>query len=71
MKSYADDFYMDNGYYDNGMDGGILFLIDMDNRQVWISTAHDMRYYLTDERLEDVIDAGYEELTEEKYALCF
>lgn len=70
-ESYADDFYMDNGYYDNGMDGGILFLIDMDNRQVWISTAHDMRYYLTDERLEDVIDAGYEELTEEKYALCF
>ena len=70
-ESYADDFYMDNGYYDNGMDGGILFLIDMDNRQVWISTAHDMRYYLTDERLEDVIDAGDEELTEEKYALCF
>ena len=26
---YADDFYMDNGFYDDGKDGGAIYIIDM------------------------------------------
>lgn len=68
---YADDFYMDQGYYDNERRGGVIYLIDMDNREVRVETAHDMLYYLTDKRVDAVIDAGYEELTEGYYYGCF
>lgn len=70
-EDYADDFYMDHGFYDNGKAGGLTLLIDMDNRQVWISTAGDMIYYLTDDRIQEVIDRGYEQLKNGEYAACF
>ena len=71
-QDYGDDFYMDNGFYGNEEKGGAQFLIDMDNRKVWISTAGDMQYYLTDARVEDVIDAGYGEIKAGNYyqAVC-
>lgn len=69
-RDYADDFYMDNGFYDNGEKGGVLFLIDMDNREVRLSTAGDMIYYLTDERIEWIIDAGYDDLVDGLYYNC-
>lgn len=68
---YADDFYMDQGFYDNDEKGGATFLIDMDNRELWIGTAGDMRYFLTDERIEQVIDAGYSFLRDKEYYDCF
>jgi len=69
--AYADDFYMDYGFYDNEEKGGAIFLIDMDNRELRIETAGNMQYYLTDDRIEQVLDAGYNNLTEGQYYDCF
>lgn len=70
-KDYADDFYMDHGFYDNENKGGITLLIDMDNRELWVSTAGDMRYYLTDLKREAVADAGYDQVSEGNYYGAF
>lgn len=68
---YADDFYMDQGFYGNDRKGGAIYLIDMDNREVRIETAHNMQYYLTDSRVDEVIDAGYDDLVDGQYGQCF
>ncbi len=64
-EAYADDFYDSHGYGENG----VLYLIDLDNGQIWISTAGAMIRFLTDARIEKVLDAGYEELRAGQYAL--
>ena len=69
---YADDFYMDNGFYDDGKDGGAIYLIDMDNRRVQVETAGDMKVrYITDDRVDGIIDAGYEDVKDGAYAAAF
>lgn len=70
-QEYADDFYMDQGFYDDGKKGGITMLIDMDNREVWLSTAGDMRYYVSDAEVEEILDAGYDYLTDGQMYQCF
>ena len=69
---YADDFYMDNGFYDDGKDGEAIYLIDMDNRRVQVETAGDMKVrYITDDRVDGIIDAGYEDVKDGAYAAAF
>lgn len=68
---YADDFYYEKGYADNERKGGLTLFIDMDNRKVRVKTDGDVIYYLTDERIEDVIDAGYEALRNGEYYDCY
>lgn len=63
-EEYADDYYDYNGYAEDG----VLYLIDLDNGSVWISTAGKMIRYLTDERIDAVIDAGYDNLKAKNYA---
>lgn len=63
-EAYADDYYDSHGYGENG----VLFLIDLDNGQIWISTAGAMIRFLTDSRIEKVLDAGYEALHAGQYA---
>ena len=71
-EAYADDFYMDNGFYDDGKDGGAIYLIDMDNRRVQVETAGDMKVrYITDDRVDGIIDAGYEDVKDGAYAAAF
>lgn len=63
---YADDFY------DDGKDGGAIYLIDMDNRRVQVETAGDMKVrYITDDRVDGIIDAGYEDVKDGAYAAAF
>lgn len=62
-EEYADDYYDTNGYGENGA----LFLIDLDNGNVWISTSGTMIRFFTDERIELVIDAGYSSLQGKDY----
>ncbi|TLG71225.1 TPM domain-containing protein [Culicoidibacter larvae] len=50
--AYADDFYDYNGFSEDG----ILMLIDMDNREVWISTSGLGIRYLTDARIDTMLD---------------
>ena len=54
---YADDFFDYNGFgYDKPMGDGVLFLIDMDNRQIWISTCGKAIIYFTDSRIDEALD---------------
>jgi uncharacterized protein len=62
-EAYADDYYDYNGYQKNG----VLFLIDLDNGNVWISTSGAMIEFLTDDRIESVIDAGYPQMKDKQY----
>ena len=63
----AEDFYEKNGYVDSEERGGIVLLIDMDNREINLVTSGDMIYYITDEREERVYDAGYGYVSEGEY----
>lgn len=55
-EEYADDFY-DEGGFGSGKDAsGVLFLIDMDNRELYISTCGAMIRFLTDERIDSMLD---------------
>ncbi|MBS6196182.1 MAG: TPM domain-containing protein [Clostridiales bacterium] len=65
-EEYADDYYDYNGYGENG----VLYLIDMDNCNVQLSTSGAMIRFLPDYRIELVIDAGYEQLQAGNYGDC-
>lgn len=55
-QAFADDFF-DQGGFGYGEDrNGVLFLIDMDNRQLTLSTSGSMIRILTDQRIETILD---------------
>lgn len=66
-EAYADDYYDNHGYRENG----VLYLVDKDNNNIWISTSGTMIRFLTDVRIERVIDAGYESLKAGAYGEGF
>lgn len=55
-REYADDFYDYNDFGYGNSKNGALFLIDMDNREVYISTTGSMITYYTDKRIEVALD---------------
>ncbi len=59
-REYADDYFDYNGFGVGPDYDGILFLIDMDNREVYISTTGIGIRYLTDQRIERVLDEVFE-----------
>lgn len=65
---YADDFFDENS--PQQQDGAVL-LIDMDNREICISTCGTAIRYLTDERLDDILDEAYGYVRNGNYAECF
>ena len=58
-QAYADDFYEAHGFGTGSGRDGALLLIDMDNRELCISTEGKMVRYLTDSRIEAVLDDMY------------
>ena len=65
--AYADDFYDTNGYgYGDNWDG-VLFLIDMDNRELAISTSGLSAKYLDDRRIDTLMDTIAPYLTDAHY----
>ena len=54
-RDYADDYYDYNGYGLGDNKSGLLLLIDMDDRNIWISTSGDAIEYFTDDRIESII----------------
>ena len=56
---FADGFYMEGGFGTGSDRSGILFLIDMDNRELYISTNGQMIRYMTDSRINEVLDDVY------------
>jgi len=67
-QEYADDYYEATGFGTHGNYSGMLYLIDMDNREIYISAEGDMMRYLTDERVETMLDHAFEEVADGNYA---
>ncbi len=67
VRDYADDYY-DNGGYGMGPDNsGMLILLDMNNRVMWLSTGGVMIEYINDSREEDILDRAYSYLSMDSY----
>ena len=68
--AYADDFYDYNEFGKGTTRDGVLLLIDMTNRQVYISTTGNaiLMYY---SRIDSIIDAGYDDLKNGNYYNTF
>ena len=62
---FAEDFY-DAARPEES--DGVLLLIDMDNREIYVAVRGIAIRYLTDERIEWVLDAGYSNVSDGEYA---
>ncbi len=65
--AYADDFYEEGGFGQGKGKNGILFLIDMDNRELVFSTDGAAIRIFTDQRIESMLDGVYEGASREDY----
>ena len=52
-------------------DDGLIYTIDMDNREIYIATTGEPIQYLTDSRIDSILDDAYTYISEEKYAEGF
>lgn len=67
-EQYADDFY-DYGDFGSREDmSGALFLIDMDNRNIYLSTTGDMIPFVTDGRREELLNNAFGYISSGDYA---
>ena len=69
-KDYADDFYDYNDFGVGQTNDGILFLIDMDNREMWMSTTGTAQLIYDDYRIDKILDATYDKIADEDYYGC-
>lgn len=63
-EEFADAFYYDNGLGTGKNADGVLFLFDMENRELWICPVGTMTRYLTDSRQDAILDDIYEYASE-------
>lgn len=68
--TYADDFYDYNNFGKGTNKTGLLFLIDMQNRNMWISTTGDAINIYTDSRINTILDYTYDKISNEDYNGC-
>ena len=64
---YADDFYDYNDFGTDAEYSGILFLIDMDTREIYMSTTGKAIAMYSDSRIDMTLDAIYQEFSERHY----
>lgn len=64
---YADDFYDYNGFGLNESFDGILLLIDMDTRELWISTTGEAILLFDDNRIDIMLDNIYDYVADGDY----
>lgn len=62
-REYADDFFDYNDFSMNGL----TFLIDMDNRDYYISTTGEAMLYYNDERIDNILDSSYNNMLDANY----
>lgn len=65
--AYADDFYDYNGYGVGENKSGTLLLINMADREVWMSTTGDAIFLFSDNRIDKIIESATEDLSREYY----
>ena len=71
QAEYADDFYDQGGFGIGDQRSGLLFMIDMEDRDCYISTSGDMIDYLSDSRLQAILqddDELWDRLSDGEYA---
>lgn len=66
-EAYADDYFDYNGYGMGVNHDGVLLLIDMDNRKIWISTSGYGTYAFSDFGIDKTLDEVYDELQYGRY----
>ncbi|MGM9988927.1 MAG: TPM domain-containing protein [Bacillaceae bacterium] len=66
-RDYADDFYDYNGFGVGPDFDGLLLLINMEDREVYISTSGVAIDYFTDARIDNMLDNVYKDLGDGKY----
>ncbi|MDR4886359.1 TPM domain-containing protein [Fredinandcohnia sp. QZ13] len=66
-RQYASDFYDSHGFGYGETEDGILYLIDMDNREVYIFTRDRIVDYFPDYTVEEILDHVYPYLTEDAF----
>lgn len=64
---YADDFYDYNNFGLEEDRSGVLFLIDMDTREIYISTTGRALSIYNDFRISRILDAIYQEFSNKNY----
>lgn len=67
-ERYGEDFYIDGNF---GMDSeysGMIFLIDMDNSEIFYSPVGKMNYYVTDARRDEILDNAFSHVADGAYA---
>lgn len=70
-QGLAEDYF--ESLISDGKDevSGGCYVIDMDNRQYYLATYGDLQYYITDDRLESLLDDAWEKISEGDYAGTF
>lgn len=66
-RIYADDFYDYNSFGMNQTRDGILFLIDMQSREIYMTTTGNAILMYNDDRIDEALDAVYSYMTNENY----
>lgn len=67
--AYADDFYDYNDFGIGDKNDGILFLIDMDYRKMWISTTGNA-INIYDSYIDPILDDCYDYIANKEYYEC-
>lgn len=68
--NYADDFYDYNDFGKGTTYDGLLFLIDLDTREMWISTTGQAILMYNDNRINSILDSSYSYIKSQKYFEC-
>ncbi|MFD2672131.1 TPM domain-containing protein [Marinicrinis sediminis] len=66
-RAYADDLYDQGGYGFGPEYDGLLLLINMDDREIYISTSGQAIRYLTDARIDRLLDQLYTYMQDARY----
>ncbi len=71
IVSWAEDFFDNNGYGYNGTENGVMLVLDMTERDWWITTAGNGLRYVTDAALYQIEDDFLDELHNNGYYAGF
>lgn len=66
-RTYADDFYDYNEFGVGSRHSGVLFLVDMKTRTVYMTTTGDAMDMYSDYRIEKIMDSIYQDFTNQNY----
>lgn len=67
IAAFADDYYDQGGYGMGPDNSGMLLLIDMNNRAMYLSTGGVMMEYINDDREEGILDAAWNYMPSGQY----